>query len=198
MSFKISPASHLDAEEIAQLIIVTNGTDRFFGLITPPERNATPEQKAAHLRWRAERIGMNIQRKGTHFFTAVDVASNKIVALAGVTAPENEKSAHSGEISETVDEALYKKFMEAVEQKNQELFGDRKNIWRECYVTSLMAWLPLPYLADRKQISTPWLSIRNINTAVLVVNCSTRLVCWQTKLIRSFTWNRRRRGRDST
>jgi hypothetical protein len=134
MSFHISRASHLDAEELAQLVIVTNGTDGFFGLIAPPEKNATPEQKAEHLRWRAERIGMNIQRKGTHWFTAVDVASNKIVALAGVTAPENEKSAHSGEISETIDEVIFKELREALEQKNQELLGDRADVWRGCYL----------------------------------------------------------------
>jgi hypothetical protein len=134
MSFHISRASHLDAEELAQLVIVTNGTDGFFGLIAPPEKNATPEQKAEHLRWRAERIGMNIQRKGTHWFTAVDVASNKIVALAGVTAPENEKSAHSGEISETIDEVIFKELREALEQKKQELLGDRADVWRGCYL----------------------------------------------------------------
>jgi hypothetical protein len=134
MSFRISPASHLDAEELAQLVIVTNGTDGFFGLMAPPERNATPEQKAEHLRWRSERIGMNIQRKGTHHFTAVEVASDRIVALAGITAPENEKSAHSGEISETIDKAIFKQLREALEQKKQELLGDRADVWRGCYL----------------------------------------------------------------
>jgi hypothetical protein len=161
MSFHISPASHLDAEELAQLVIVTNGTDGFFGLIAPPERNATPEQKAEHLRWRAERIGMNIQRAGTHWFQAVDVASNKIVALAGVTAPENEPSAHSGEISKTIDLAIFNEFMEAVKQKNQELLGDRKDVWRELDFSLWRGCLPL---TDRRcrcygcpsGVSTPW------------------------------------------
>ena len=131
MTIQISPASSQDAGDLSRLIVLGNANDAMFTLIVSRERNATPAQKAEHLRWRTERTQFNMQRAGTHWFKAVDTATGEAVGFAGVVAPENEASAWDGTMSETIDEKWFAIYSQATTEKKEALLEGREDVWCE-------------------------------------------------------------------
>ena len=125
MPLQISPSSPQDADDLTRLVVLGNADDAMFTLIVSHERNATPAQRAEHLRWRTERTRMNMQRAGTHWFKAVDTLTGQSVGFAGVVAPQNEKSAWDGKLSETMDEKWFAIYMQATKEKKEALLGGR-------------------------------------------------------------------------
>jgi hypothetical protein len=129
MTIQITPASPQDARDLSRLVVLGNANDAMFTLIVSPERNATPEQKAEHMRWRTERTRFTMQRAGTHWFKAVDSSTGENVGFAGVVAPENEKSAWDGKPTETMDEKWHKIYLEATTEKKEAALGGREDVW---------------------------------------------------------------------
>ena len=75
---------------------------------------------------------MNMQRAGTHWFKAVDTLTGASVGFAGVIAPQSEKSAWDGKLSETMDEKCFGIYMQATKEKKEALLGGREeDIWCE-------------------------------------------------------------------
>lgn len=134
MTIQITPATEDDASALAQLVVVCNVDDAIFNHIVPPSKNATPEQKAEHLRWRSERNRWNMRKQGTYYFKAVDTMTDTVIGFAGVISPDSEKNAWPGGPSETVDQGYFVEYVQAVERKKNELLEDAKDVWREFHL----------------------------------------------------------------
>jgi hypothetical protein len=131
MSIQILPASSQDAGDVARLVILGNADDPVFTRIVSHELNATPGQQAEQLRWRTERNRSNMQRRGAHWFKAVDTSTSESVGFAGVVAPQSEESKWDGKLSETMDEKWFGVYMRDVGEKKEALVGGREDVWCE-------------------------------------------------------------------
>ena len=129
MSIQILPASSQDAPDVARLVILGNADDAMFSRVVSHELNATSAQQAEQLRWRAERNRSNMQRRGAHWFKAVDTTTGESVGFAGVVAPQSEESKWDGKLSETMDAKWFEIYMGAVGGKKESLLEGREDVW---------------------------------------------------------------------
>lgn len=134
MAIQIIPASEQDAEGLARMVVLCNADDKIFNHIVARERNATPAQKAEHIRWRSERNRWNMQKKGTHYFKAIDTLTNRPVGFAGIASPDNDKTPWPGVLSDTVHDGYFMEYVQAVSQKRKELLGEGDDVWRKLYL----------------------------------------------------------------
>lgn len=149
MTVQILPASEEDAEDLARMVVLCNADDKIFNHIVARERNATPAQKAEHIRWRSERNRWNMRKKGSYYFKAVDTLTKSSVGFAAIISPENEKSAWPGGPSDTVDQEYFMEYVQAVERKKKDLLGDADNIWRESRLDLCVTALAVQLTASR-------------------------------------------------
>jgi hypothetical protein len=70
-----------------------------------------------------------MQRRGAHWFKAVDTTTGESVGFAGVVAPQSEESKWNGKLSETMDEKWFGIYMSAVGGKKESLLGGREDVW---------------------------------------------------------------------
>lgn len=72
-----------------------------------------------------------MQRKGAHWFKAVDTSTGESVGFAGVVAPQSEESKWDGKLSETMDGEWFGVYIGAVGGKKEGLLGGREDVWCE-------------------------------------------------------------------
>jgi hypothetical protein len=83
-----------------------------------------------------------MQRRGAHWFKAVDTSTGESVGFAGVVAPQSEESKWDGKLSETMDEKWFEIYMGAVGGKKESLLEGREDVWCKfcwCMLTRIVA-----------------------------------------------------------
>lgn len=189
MTVQIVPASAQDAEDLARLIIIGNANDKMFNRIVSPGKVSTPAQKAEQLRWRTARNALNMQRRGTYWFKAVDTKTSETIGFVGAVAPKSEESAWDGTLCESMDAEWFAKYMKATMETKEALLEGREDVWCKLFRGRSGVSFRMMLLTDGLKTFPLWLSIRITKAVALEPDCSPRSASWQIRWVRMFTWS---------